>query len=148
MKHVLDTTAYLDSILELLRAGKEPIIVPVTGTSMGPFLHPGDSVYLSMIPHCFHPGDIVLYRRENGTYILHRIIKIEKNGTVWITGDNQTQLEAVDASVQILALVTAVKRNGRFLTSRSLTWQFYQHIWRWLLPVRPLIGKIYKNKTR
>ena len=148
MNHVIDTTAYLDSVLELLKDGKDAIAVPVTGTSMCPFLRPGDCVYLSKAAEHFRPGDIVLYRRNNGNYILHRIIKTEKDGTLLITGDNQTQLEPVDGSVQIQALVTAANRKGQLLSPRSLTWQFYQHIWRWLLPLRSIIGKIHKIKTR
>jgi hypothetical protein len=36
--------------------------------------------------------DVIFYRRENGQYVLHRIIKIKKDGYV-CRGDNQTAKE-------------------------------------------------------
>lgn len=147
MSRRIDTTQYLDTACGLLASGRDHIPVPVSGTSMCPFLHPGDIVYLSPVPGRFRPGDIVLFRRSSGAYILHRIIKVGHGHTVLISGDNQTLLEAVDAPKQIVALVTSADRKGRHLTVKSPTWQFYRVIWRWLRPIRPVLGAIH-NKLK
>lgn len=149
MERRIDTREYLDQLVPLLDSGQENLPVPVTGTSMAPFLHPGDTVYLSPPDRSFSPGDVVLYRRADGSYILHRIIRVEHNGIVQITGDNQTPLEPVQAETQIVAKVTTAKRKGRLITTQSLTWQFYRTLWRWLRPIRPYIGKLHRiTKTR
>lgn len=143
MNRTLDTTEYLEAVIALLDEGHENIPVPVTGTSMCPFLHPGDTVYLCRCNCAFHPGDVVLYRRNEGSFVLHRIHRMGKHGIVWITGDNQTALEAVDSQKQIMAIVSSVNRKGRLLTHSSLIWLFYSSVWRWLRPLRPLLGKLH-----
>ena len=144
MDRIVDTKEYLDQVLPLLAAGQDTVMLPVTGTSMAPFLHPGDTVFLTKPVHPFSPGDIVLYRRTDDTYILHRIIRLGPDDIVWITGDNQTVLEPVQARNQIVATVTAAKRKGRLVTTGSLLWVFYCSVWRWLRPIRPLLGKLYR----
>ena len=149
MSRIVDTTQYLDTALSLLQNGQVHIPVPVSGTSMCPFLHPGDTVYLEPVPKALHPGDIVLFRRRSGQYILHRIIKKASGSTVLIAGDNQTALEPVDAATQIVAYVSSATRKGRSITVQSPTWLFYSILWRWLRPLRPAFGIFIKwNKTR
>jgi len=143
MDRIVDTREYLDQMLPLLGSVQKNIPLPVTGTSMAPFLHPGDTVYLTKPTCSLSPGDIVLYRRSDGSYILHRIIRLGIEGIVWITGDNQTVLEPVQAQQQIVAKVITAKRNGRILTTDSLIWRFYQTVWRWLRPLRPFLGKLH-----
>lgn len=149
MSRIVDTKAYLDTAVSLLHSGKDHIPVPVSGDSMCPFLRPGDTVYLSSPSGSHRPGDIVLYRRKNGAYILHRIIRTGKGSIVLICGDNQTVLEPVNAPEQILAQVACVERKGRHISPKSVTWRFYATFWRWLRIFRPTLTKLYKMlKTR
>ena len=61
---------------ELLKDG-QPVQFPITGWSMYPFLSDGDLVTVAPIdPTTLKVGDVVLYRREHGPLILHRLIKI------------------------------------------------------------------------
>lgn len=61
------------------------------GTSMMPLLREGiDSVLLKK-PEGVSKNDIVLYKRSNGQFVLHRVIKI-KNGEYVMCGDNQFRL--------------------------------------------------------
>ena len=48
MAKVLDTTAYLDTVCALLQEGHAHVPVTGAGTSMTPFLDPGDTVFLDL----------------------------------------------------------------------------------------------------
>ena len=143
MSRIIDTTQYLDAVCSILDEGGTHVPVPVSGTSMCPFLHPGDTVYLDKPGDKLRIGDIVLYRRSSGQYVLHRIIRIGHGNLIYVTGDNQTTPEAVDSAGQVIAVVSGANRNGRYTGPHSLVWRFYGNIWRSLRPLRPLIGKLH-----
>lgn len=83
---------YLPILQALILDGKT-VCLNISGSSMAPFLiHQRDSVRLQRPEHPPISGDIVLYQRENGQFILHRICRI-KNGFYYLAGDNQTVLE-------------------------------------------------------
>jgi len=73
------SSAIFPVITELLDSGQTARIT-VTGNSMYPFLRAGrDSVELSKASFQeINRGDIVLIKRTNGIYILHRVIKKPK----------------------------------------------------------------------
>jgi hypothetical protein len=134
-------------LLELL---KETDCVPlvISGSSMTPFLvHHRDTVYLSRIHRPLQRGDMILYRRDNGRYILHRIYRAEPDGYT-LVGDAQTALEHGIRPDQILALVSAVRRKGRYLGPGSFWWLFFRHIWIRMVPIRPWILSIYSGVTQ
>ncbi len=88
------------------------------GTSMLPLLRPGeDSVELTA-PDGAGTGDIVLYKRENGAYVLHRIVS-ERDGSFVMCGDNQYKLEYGIKPEQIVALVSAINRDGEHIERGS-----------------------------
>ena len=66
--------------LQLSEKGSAGLVV--TGNSMWPtFRHRKDQVVLRPAD-TFQKGDIILYRRENGQYVLHRIMQ-KKDGYVF-----------------------------------------------------------------
>ena len=75
---------------ERLEAGQRVRFSP-KGISMLPLLRQGtDSVLLSPPPARLKKYDIVLYQREDGKYVLHRIIEVDESGMVYTCiGDNQ-----------------------------------------------------------
>ena len=93
----LDTKAYLDSGCAMLKDGSTAVPVPVKGSSMVPFFREGDTVYLDSVPPKLHVGDIVLYTRASGDYILHRIVSVSSNGRFTILGDAQLMKNAENA---------------------------------------------------
>ena len=73
----IDTKNYLDALCELVSEGKIVSTV-ISGGSMLPFLSPQrDYAFLERISRKLRRGDIVLYKRPNGDYVLHRIRKIK-----------------------------------------------------------------------
>lgn len=140
MALIVDTKEYLNTICQLLQEGKQDLPVPVTGNSMCPFLHPGDIVYLNRFA-ALKKGDIVLFTRPDGSFVLHRIYQIKKDGTYLILGDNQLLPEPVPAE-RIHAIVTSARIKEKVVTPKSLRWQCYAKLW--TRPVRRIIGKLHR----
>lgn len=136
MPRILDTQAYLDTICDLLRQGEKSVAIPVAGGSMVPFLHHGDTVYLDLLDSPPKRGDIVLYTRASGRYILHRIYKVNKDGSFIMVGDAQQVLERIESREQIHARVTSARHKGKLNRPGTLRWWAYRYIWLWLLPIR------------
>ena len=136
MARPLDTKAFLDAVTQLLQQGQTNVTVPVRGSSMVPFLHDGDTVYLDPTPEKLKKGDVVLYTREGGDYVLHRIRKICRDGSLVLVGDAQQLLEQLPNRSSVCGIAVAARHKGRLINRRSLHWWFYRHIWLWLLPWR------------
>lgn len=119
--------------LQLDTAGRTSLCV--TGYSMLPMLHHRkDVVILEPVKETPKKGDLMLYRRQNGAYILHRILK-KKTEHYICCGDNQFKKEIVEPS-QMLAVVTAFTRNGKEYTNQSKGYRCYVKLWVALHPVR------------
>ena len=150
MARILDTNAFLDTICELLLQGQRNVAIPVTGGSMVPFLHSGDMAYLDLPDSPLKKGDIVLYTRENGRYILHRIKRINKDGSFIMVGDAQQELELLPRRELIHARVTSALHCGKHIHPGQPRWWFYQHIWLNIVPIRhflmALSGKLKREK--
>lgn len=136
MARVLDTQVFLDTVCELLRQGEQCVAIPVAGSSMVPFLHDGDTVHLELADTPLKRGDIVLYTRLSGRYILHRIYRVNRDGSFIMVGDAQQELEYIPNQEQIHARVTSVRHKGNLQKPGSFRWWFYQHVWLWVVPFR------------
>ena len=139
---VLSSEELIPSLMELLNeADCVPLVI--SGNSMAPFLvHHRDTVYLSRIQRPLARGDMILYRRDSGKYVLHRIYRTGSCGYTLI-GDAQTELERDIRPDQVLALVIAVRRKGKLLKSGSFWWEFFRLVWIRLISLRPRILAIY-----
>lgn len=142
MKRVVDTKEYLDMVCELLAQGRKLVPTPVAGSSMTPFLHNGDTAYLDLPDTPLKKGDIVLYTRPGGRYILHRIVKVNRDGSFLMLGDAQTDLERIQSAEQIHARVSKATHKGKTLTPKSPRWRFFATVWVWLWPIRPQMVKL------
>lgn len=135
----------LDEIFPLLDvmlySGKE-IELTVTGTSMMPLLkNRVDSVVLTKIKAPLKKGDIILYKRKNGKYILHRILKI-LDGEYFLIGDNQTDIEKGIFEENIIAVVISFNRKGKSHRVNERLYKLYHFIWLRIIPLRPYINRI------
>lgn len=115
-------------ISEILKNGGSAELT-VSGNSMRPLLkHRISRVRLSEAGE-LHPGDIVLHRRDNGVYVLHRIVKIS-DGRYYIRGDNQYVTESGVRRDQMLAVVTAFSRDGkRWHSCDAWLYVLYRTVW-------------------
>lgn len=114
-------------IQEVLSKGQDVHISP-KGVSMLPMLRQGiDSVVLSPITKELRKYDIPLYRRDNGKYVLHRIVDVG-NGYTCI-GDNQFSPEPNLRHEQMIAVVTAFYRGNKKYSTSSLAYWLYCRAW-------------------
>ena len=111
------------------------------GVSMMPLLREGRDVLLIArkgAERC-RKYDVVLFRRceaaGRSRYILHRILRVNPDGSYWIVGDNCTEGEVVQEA-QILGVLTAVQRNGRTLAVTDGAYRLYVTLWGGCWPVR------------
>ena len=138
-----ERTVQLNDVIPLLReqlaSGQSVKFFP-KGNSMLPMLKPGrDSVILSPVPDRLHKGDLPLYQRENGQYVLHRVIAAGVCYTC--CGDNLVALETGVKHSQMIALVTSFTRNGKPVSVNALSYRLYCHFWMASRPVRLLWRK-------
>ena len=145
-RHILPPEVLLEEYRRILAEEPEVAALPlvVSGRSMTPFLIDGrDTVYLSRLERPARRGDILLYQRSGGQYVLHRVWKVEKDGTFTMVGDAQTELEPGIREDQIIAIVTFALRKGKAVSPGFFWWVFFEKIWIRMVPLRPLFWKVY-----
>lgn len=100
----------------------EPFIFKPNGVSMLPFIKGGRTdVCVEKYTGGAKKHDIVFFIREDGKYVMHRIVKIYDD-SFGVCGDNQWWVEKVYEK-QIFAIVTSVagkKKMGGFFYLRTL----------------------------
>lgn len=142
-KCVTERFVPLDTLMpifrEQLEAGASVRFSP-RGISMLPMLRQGrDSVLLSPLPKKLKPFDIALYRRDDGKYVLHRIVKVGQSITC--IGDNQFEEEPGLRMDQMIGVVTAFYRDERRISVRSLGYRLYCRLWHLTRPLRHFLRR-------
>ena len=121
IERVVDTREYVSVLRGIAEEGKV-VSLRIAGSSMSPFLaHDRDYIY-------FTKPDRELKRGE---------------GAYYIVGDAQTEIEGPVRREQIFALIIKVKRKGKILQPGSFWWEFFEHIWIRLVPVRRQLTALY-----
>lgn len=111
MRKELTVAEMLPLIEEAIESGGVFTLYP-KGDSMKPLVRQGlDAVELCAID-TVGVGDIALFRRENGEFVLHRIVDEKPEGYVFC-GDNQCVLEGGIRPEQLIAKVSAILREGK-----------------------------------
>lgn len=114
-------------ILERLVAGQDVRFSP-RGVSMLPMLRQGrDTVTLSPVTGRLRKYDLPLYRREDGKYVLHRVVGVADTYTC--IGDNQYVKEYGVEHRQVLAVVTSFSRDGKEYGVSSPSYRLYCRFW-------------------
>ena len=119
---------------EFLDVGKNVKISP-QGISMLPMIRQGiDKVVLSPISGELRKYDLPLYQRDDGHFVLHRIVKTGETYTC--IGDNQFELEHGLRHDQMIAVVTAFYRGDKLHSVNELGYQIYCRFWHYSRPIR------------
>lgn len=116
---------FQDVMLEALEENNE-FLLPICGTSMEPFIHTGDKALIKK-SDSYKKRDVILYRRQSGQFVFHRILKRKKDFFL-VTGDNQIDLEEVKMN-QIKGKMVQLIQNNKVVNHRSLFYRF--KIWVW-----------------
>ena len=123
-------------------------VAPITGTSMLPLLKEGrDRVELEPCSQeRLKKGDVVLYKKNDGTLVLHRIIKTENGEFFTVLGDHQFKnAERVNKN-QIIAVACGFFIKGRYVNEKTRWYRLYKKIWLCNLNVRRIILAVLSLK--
>lgn len=93
--------------------------------------------------------DLPLYVREDGSFVLHRVVSVNKDGTYNMCGDNQWVIEHGVRQNQVVGVVTLIERKGRVFSSENLLYRVYVRIWVTVRPLRHIViggGRRIKRK--
>ena len=121
-------------IKEQLAAGHSVRFSP-RGVSMLPMLRQGiDSVVFAPVPETLRKYDLPLYQRENGQYILHRIVEVGQ--TYPCVGDNQFALEPGLTHSKMIALVSGFYRGKTYYSVSHWGYKLYCRFWHVSRPLR------------
>lgn len=139
---MIPAVQWSSALLPFLAEGHS-LKLPLEGASMVPLLVGGrDEVLLEEVPgKTLRRGDIVLYVRQDGTHVLHRIHHIYNN-KYFMLGDAQTWIEGPVNKKDVLAVAIAVIRKGETITCSSRGYRFISILWLIMCPVRTLILKM------
>ena len=65
-----------------------------------------------------------------------------------MVGDAQWIIEGPLKREQIFAIVTRVQRKGKMLTPGSFWWEFFEHVWIRMVPIRRVAQGIYGKVSK
>ena len=122
------------------------------GTSMLPLIHQGiDSVVISPVKEPLKKYDVPLYRRDNGQFVLHRIVGVNKDGYI-MCGDNQVLREYGITDAHIIGVLEEIHTPDKIIKVSDRDYIRYSRRMvmkkriRWILsPVKNLIYKVVKG---
>lgn len=99
------------------------------GDSMMPLLRErADLIHIERCTGRLKKYDVPLYKRDNGQYVLHRILKVREQDYV-ICGDNRYRKEYGITDRHIIGVMTGVTRDGKWLSVQDGRYRLYVHLW-------------------
>ncbi|MGM9550818.1 MAG: S24/S26 family peptidase [Clostridia bacterium] len=113
-------------------------VVPTKGTSMRPLLNEGETL-VELADKGFRQlkrGDVILYKKNDGTLVLHRIIKEESEHIFTVLGDHQFKNAERVNEEQIIAVAQGFYINGRYVNEKTWWYWVYKKIWLSNLQIR------------
>ena len=112
------------------------------GVSMEPMLTGGrDSVLLAPPPVRLKKYDLPLYRRDNGQFVLHRVVRV-RDGCYDLCGDGQDIIESGVRHEQIIAVAVGFCRDGKDRSCDSLSYGLYCRVWCLFRQIRLWLGRL------
>ena len=131
-----------DLILKSIENGGEFRLI-TAGFSMMPLLrNRKDIVVLRKPEGRLKKYDIPLYKRKNGQYVLHRVVKCTQ-GCYYLRGDNQLETEKGIKDENIIAVVSKIIRGSSEINVKtSILYKFYVFFRCRLFPIRYVFRKI------
>lgn len=122
---------------EINRTGR--LVYTNLGYSMMPLLRQNrDLIIIEKTNGRLKKYDVPLYKRDDGKYVLHRILKVRDNDYV-ICGDHCWRREYGITDNHIIGVLTAIVRDGREISMNDKIYRLYVHLWCDLFYLRAFI---------
>ena len=127
---------------EVLVSGK-PLLHFTVGDSMEPLLYNRDTqVLIERVSDDtqLKAGELPLYRRSTGQYVMHRIIKADSD-CYYTRGDNRCGLERIPKK-WVIGVVTEIYRKDKHIHVADSGYRMYVTVWNLIYPLRWLIYRL------
>ncbi len=120
----------IDCSIEQILEKEGFIFTDFKGTSMNPLLKSGrDKVYIEKPKNRLNKGDIALYNRSDGSYILHRVYKVLPSSYVF-WGDNHFMLEYGITDKDVLGVAKGYYKGEKYIDfDKSFRYKIYKAFW-------------------
>lgn len=141
---VIANDILLNEVSALVAEGKT-VRLKVKGNSMLPFITGDKDSVLLVRPEVLKVNDIALACIANGSYVLHRIIKIEDD-IVTLMGDGNIQGCERCHKSDIKAVAVRIFKNDGKEIDCTASWQLFQaKMWGILKPLRRYLLAVYRR---
>ncbi len=145
-KKIITLNEIYPTIKETLESGGT-VELPITGTSMFPLLKAGRDTVIIKKADEYSVGDIIFYRRNDGHFVLHRIVGTDESGFI-LCGDNQTDLEKGITEQNIIAKAIELHRDGKIIDVNDKKYKKRVALWIKALPHRSLPLAIMRKLSK
>lgn len=151
MKNVrkTDNDVLMPIVLESVNSGNDARI-KISGFSMYPLVtNWRDSVLLTKADK-IKKGDVPLICRPDGSYVLHRVVKV-KDGKFGLRGDYEQKIEYPVSPEGVVAVAKGFYRNEKFISCDSFGYRLYRAFWMntvWIRPVMLRVLAIFTAKKQ
>ncbi|MCD8212402.1 MAG: S24/S26 family peptidase [Oscillospiraceae bacterium] len=136
-----------EEIVNRLKKGHRVVIKNMHGHSMEPLLYEGRSqVIVEPIVEKPGRGDLVLWWRKDGSFILHRVVGEDERAYL-LRGDHNVKEERANKR-RVVGVVTDICREGKWFPVTNRRYQAYVRRRMALAEVRSLNRRIYKAGTK
>lgn len=137
----------LFSVVEETVKSGGSIKIKISGFSMYPLVTSRrDSVLLTKADK-IKKGDVPLIKRDDGSFVLHRVVGI-KNGTFMLRGDYEQKIEYPVNPDQVIAVAKGFYRKEKYIDCDSFLYKMYTFFWMNTVAIRPVILKIMGKSAR
>ena len=117
-------TEIVPMIEDAIKDGGEFRLI-TAGTSMLPMLRDRkDTVILRRVEGKLKKYDLPLYKRADGSFVLHRIVGFGEKGYK-MSGDNHPMIEYPVTDEQIIAVTVGFIKDGKITSTDSIKYKLY-----------------------
>lgn len=134
-------------MVEMLDSGGTVNFNP-RGCSMLPTLrNDGDRVVIKKAEK-LKKYDLPLYIRADGSFVLHRVVSVNKDGTYNLCGDNQWVIERGVKQSQVVGVVISLERKGKCFSAENSLYKAYVVFWVNIRVIRHILIGGYRKIKR
>ncbi len=125
-----------------------PVVLRLNGGSMRPLIRKQkDAVTVVPVNRPLRTGDVVLFSRSDGAYVVHRIRSI-RGETVLTVGDNCVDFDAPMPASQVWGIAVSLERNGKKICLDSAFSRACGRLRMATIPARRLFKKLLRFGAR